>query len=156
QRAVFRGHHELGACVAPDDAWLILRGLRTLDVRLKQHMANALEVARWLQQRPEVEQVLYPALPGTPGHDLWKRDFTGATGLFSVVLTPAEPSAIAAMLAGVTLFGMGYSWGGYESLVIPFDPSGYRSLPGWPDRPSLRFHIGLEDPADLIADLEAG
>ncbi|WP_342642174.1 cystathionine beta-lyase [Rhodoligotrophos ferricapiens] len=155
-RQMAAGHHALGPCVSPDDAFLVLRGLRTLDVRLKQHMANGLTVARWLQNRPEVERVLYPALPDDPGHGLWARDFTGATGLFSVILKPVSEQALANMLNGMSLFGMGYSWGGYESLIVPFDPSGYRTATPWQAAPALRLHIGLEATEDLIADLKAG
>lgn len=156
RKLIATGHHALGSCSGPDDAYLILRGMRTLDIRLKHHMENALVVARWLQSRPEVDRILYPALPEAEGHDLWKRDFSGATGLFSVVLKPAADEAVVSMLEGLELFGMGYSWGGYESLVIPFDPSSYRSATEWCAQPSLRLHIGLEDPADLITDLTAG
>ena len=149
------GYETLGQCSGPDDIYLALRGLRTLDVRLERHMKNALVVAEWLQTRDEVTEVLYPALPGARGHDLWKRDFTGASGLFSVVLKAVPEAAIAAMLDGLELFGMGYSWGGYESLVVPFKP--HRVVSDWPQDVSyLRFHIGLEDSRDLIADLDAG
>jgi cystathionine beta-lyase len=114
-------------------------------------------MARWLQARPEVARVLHPALPDDPGHRLWARDFHGASGLFSVILKPVSETAVAAMLDGVALFGMGYSWGGYESLVIPFDPTSYRTATRWAgEGPALRFHIGLEDVADLQADLAAG
>src|SRR5690606_7726012 len=106
-RAIGKGHYALGSCAAPDDAFLALRGIRTLDVRLKQHMQNACQVARWLQTRPEVDRVLYPALPEDPGHQIWRRDFTGASGLFSVVLKPRPQAAVAAMLDGLKLFGMG-------------------------------------------------
>ena len=151
------GWRLLGQCAGPDDIYLALRGIRTLDVRLKRHMQNALEVAAWLKARPEVADVLYPALPGAPGHDIWKRDFTGASGLFTVLLEPCRAEAVAAMLDGLALFGMGASWGGYESLVVPFTPFSHRDVrtfeaPG----PAIRLHIGLENPADLIADLEAG
>jgi len=149
------GYETLGQFAGPDDMYLGLRGLRTIDVRLERHMKNALILAEWLQTRHEVAEVLYPALPGARGHELWKRDFTGASGLFSVVLEPLAESAIASMLDGLELFGMGYSWGGYESLVVPFKP--HRAVQNWPqDKSYLRFHIGLEDPADLIADLESG
>jgi cysteine-S-conjugate beta-lyase len=147
----------LGVCPGSEETFLGLRGLRTLDVRLAKHGASALAVASWLEKRPEVARVLYPALPSDPGHEIWKRDFRGASGLFSVILKPASSKAVAAMLDGLALFGMGYSWGGYESLVIPFDPSSYRTATKWrADGPALRFHIGLEDVSDLIADLEAG
>ncbi|MGF7161311.1 cystathionine beta-lyase [Rhodoligotrophos appendicifer] len=149
-------HHAFGIAVGPDDVYLGLRGLRTLDVRLERHMKSGLAVARWLQARPEVERVLYPALPEDPGHALWKRDFTGASGLFSVILKPVSDAAVAAMLDGLSLFGMGYSWGGYESLVVPFDPRSYRSATRWDAGPALRFHIGLEAVDDLVADLTDG
>ena len=147
----------LGQCAGPDDIYLALRGIRTLDVRLVRHMENALQVANWLAGRPEVSRVHYPALPGDAGHALWQRDFTGASGLFSVVLAPFPPHAVTAMLDDLALFGMGASWGGYESLVVPFDVSSYRTATTWsPQGPALRFHIGLENPADLMSDLQAG
>ena len=147
----------LGNCPGPDDCYLGLRGLRTLSVRLERHQQNALKVAEWLQARPEVDRVLYPALPDDPGHDLWKRDFTGASGLFGVVLKDASKDAVAAMLDGMDLFAMGASWGGYESLMIPTDPGKYRSATKWPQAgPSLRLHVGLENSDDLIGDLEKG
>ncbi|ABD88098.1 cystathionine beta-lyase [Rhodopseudomonas palustris] len=147
----------LGVCAGPDDVFLALRGLRTLAVRLKHHQAAGLEIARWLQQRPEVARVLHPALETDPGHAIWKRDFTGASGLFSIVLKPASQKAVDALLDTVKLFGMGYSWGGFESLVIPFDCASYRSATTWaPGGPALRLHIGLESVEDLKADLERG
>ena len=147
----------LGLCVGPDDMYLGLRGLRTMAVRLERHQRSALTVARWLEQRPEVLRVLHPALESDPGHALWKRDFLGASGLFSVVLKPAPEKAVHRLLDTLTLFGLGFSWGGYESLVILFDCSGYRTATRWqPGGPALRFHIGLEDVGDLIADLERG
>ena len=116
-----------------------------------------MRVATWLQGRPEVERVLYPALPDDPGHAIWKRDFTGASGLFGLMLKTASAEAVAAMLDGLELYGMGSSWGGYESLIVPSDPSAWRTATVWdPPGPLLRLHIGLEDPDDLIADLEAG
>lgn len=149
--------HELGHGVGPDDAWLGLRGLRTLAVRLSQHQENALEVARWLNQRPEVARVLHPALPDHPDHAIWKRDFQGSSGLFGVELRPVSADAVAAMLNDLQYFGLGYSWGGYESLAIPTFPQKLRSAVPWnAEGPLLRLHVGLEDPADLIADLEAG
>ena len=145
----------MGLFAGPDDMYLGLRGLRTLDVRLQRHMQSTLEVAQWLRARPEVETVLYPALSNTPGHDIWKRDFTGASGLFSIVLKPASEKAVAAMLDGLELFAMGYSWGGFESLVVPFKP--HRTATTWKaEGPSLRLHIGLEHPEDLMRDLEDG
>ncbi len=147
----------LGVCAGPDDVFLAMRGLRTLAVRLAHHQASALEMARWLRARPEVARVLHPALEEDPGHAIWKRDFTGASGLFSVVLKPASDKAVDALLDTLTLFGMGYSWGGFESLVIPFDCSSYRTATTWaPGGPTLRFHIGLENLDDLKADLERG
>jgi cystathionine beta-lyase len=147
----------LGVCAGPDDVFLALRGLRTLAVRLKQHQQSALEVARWLGSRPEVIKVLHPALESDPGHAIWKRDFSGASGLFSIVLKPAPQHAVDALLDTVTLFGMGYSWGGFESLVIPFDCAAYRTATRWaPGGPTLRLHIGLENVDDLKADLAKG
>jgi cystathionine beta-lyase len=147
----------LGLCVGPDDIYMTLRGLRTLSVRLARHQESALKLARWMQGRPEIVRVLYPALENDPGHAIWQRDFSGASGLFSVVLKPVPDAAIRAFLDALTLFGMGYSWGGYESLVIPFDCTRYRTVTRWaPGGPALRFHIGLEDTDDLIADLERG
>ena len=147
----------LGVCAGPDDVFLALRGLRTLAVRLAQHHRSALEIARWLKTRPEVLRVLHPALESDPGHAIWKRDFTGASGLFSIVLKPAPQNAVDALLNAVKLFGMGYSWGGFESLVIPFDCAPYRTATRWaPGGPALRLHIGLENVDDLKADLERG
>jgi cystathionine beta-lyase len=147
---------ELGYCVSPDDAFLGLRGLRTLGLRLERHQKSALQVAEWLQARREVKQVLYPALPSDPGHAIWKRDFTGASGLFGVVLHPVPKAAVDAMLNSLRLFGMGASFGGYESLAIPMDSTRLRHLIGSSDYKFIRVHVGLEDPADLIADLEHG
>jgi cystathionine beta-lyase len=136
---------------------MALRGLRTLGVRLARHQASALEMAEWLGGRLEVAQVLHPALPSHPGHEIWRRDFTGSSGLFSIVLKPYSQGAVAAMLDGLTLFGMGYSWGGFESLIVPFDPRPMRTVTQWTaEGPALRLHIGLDDPEDLKADLEAG
>jgi cysteine-S-conjugate beta-lyase len=147
----------MGLCVGPDDMYLGLRGLRTLSVRLERHQQSALMISRWLRDRPEVLRVLNPALEDDPGHGIWRRDFTGASGLFSVMLRPASESAVHALLNALELFGMGFSWGGYESLVILFDCASYRTATRWaPGGPTLRFHIGLEDPRDLIADLERG
>jgi cystathionine beta-lyase len=147
----------LGVCAGPDDVFLALRGLRTLSVRLEQHQRSALEMARWLATRPEVAKVLHPGLESDPGHAIWKRDFTGASGLFSIVLKPAPQKAVDALLDTVRLFGMGYSWGGFESLIISFDCSDYRTATKWsPGGPTLRLHIGLEHVDDLKADLERG
>ena len=148
---------DLGHCAGPDDAYYALRGLRTLSVRLERHQKNALEVARWLQTRPEVSRVLYPALPEDPGHALWKRDFLGASGLFGVVLKPAPKEAVYALIDALDLFGIGASWGGFESLIQPTTPARIRSATRWePEGPTLRLHIGLEDPQDLIEDLDGG
>lgn len=148
----------LGQSSGPDDVYLALRGLRTLSVRLARHHENGLEIARWLAARPEVGRVLHPALPGDPGHEIWRRDFSGACGLFSIVLAKPYPeSAVAAMLDGLELFGMGASWGGYESLIIPAHPEKIRTATPWnATGPLLRLHVGLEDTDDLIADLAAG
>jgi cystathionine beta-lyase len=147
----------LGVCAGPDDVYLALRGFRTLSVRLNQHFRSGLAIARWLAARPEVARVLHPALESDPGHAIWKRDFTGASGLFSIVLKPVPQKAVDALLDTVKLFGMGYSWGGFESLIIQFDCSDYRSATKWaPGGPSLRLHIGLEHVDDLTADLERG
>ena len=147
----------IGQCVGPDDIYLALRGLRTMGVRLERHMRSGTNIAQWLQEREEVELVLHPALPTAPGHDIWKRDFKGASGLFSVVLKPVSTAGLHAFLDGLKLFGMGYSWGGYESLVVPFKPDSYRSATTWPhEGPALRFHIGLESVEDLKQDLDEG
>ncbi|MCP5395922.1 MAG: cystathionine beta-lyase [Sphingomonadaceae bacterium] len=156
-----RTAQDLGHVVSPDDAALALRGLRTMGVRLQRETDSALELARYLSTRPEVAHVLCPILPGAPGHDLWKRDFTGGCGLFSIVLKGRDAAARARFIDALELFGIGYSWGGFESLAIPFDPAPNRSAGSWPpsgwnkeDRLGVRFSIGLEDPADLLADLE--
>jgi cystathionine beta-lyase len=147
----------LGLCAGPDDVFLALRGLRTLAVRLAHHQDAGIAMARWLADRPEVLRVMHPALPEDPGHTLWKRDFTGASGLFSVVLNPVPQAAVNAFLNSLRLFGMGFSWGGFESLVIPFDCTSYRTATRWnPGGPALRFHIGLENLDDLKADLAQG
>ncbi len=147
----------MGLCVGPDDMYLAQRGLRTLGVRLTRHYDSALKITRWLAQRPEVARVMYPALESDPGHAIWKRDFNGASGLFSIVLKPASQKSVHAFMDSLALFGMGFSWGGYESLVILFDCTEYRTATKWgPGGPTLRFHIGLEDPGDLVADLESG
>jgi cystathionine beta-lyase len=147
----------LGLCVGPDDIYLGLRGLRTMDVRLARHQRSGLEVARWLEQRPEIMRVLHPALESCPGHDIWRRDFSGASGLFSVVLEPVVATAVHAFLNELRLFGIGASWGGFESLAIPFDCTDIRTATKWaPGGPTVRFHIGLEEVDDLIDDLERG
>jgi len=149
--------YSMGLCVGPDDMYLALRGLRTLGVRLDRHFQSGLRVARWLEQRPEVLRVMHPALERDPGHKIWKRDFTGACGLFSVVFKPTSEQSVHAFLNELALFGLGYSWGGFESLAILFDCTEYRTATKWaPGGPTVRLHIGLEDPDDLIADLERG
>ncbi len=148
---------DYGYCVSPDDCYLALRGLRTIGVRMRQQQQSALTIARWLQAQPEVLRMLYPALEGDPGHAIWKRDFSGAASLFGVILKPASERAVAALIDALSLFGIGSSWGGFESLAIRADPGKYRSATSWnPGGPLLRLHIGLEDPADLMADLEQG
>jgi cystathionine beta-lyase len=147
----------MGLCVAPDDAYLGLRGFRTLSVRLARHYQSGIAVARWLEQRPEVLRVIHPALPSHPGHALWNRDFSGACGLFAIVLEPVPERAVHAFLDALTLHGKGVSWGGCESLAIPFDLGLERTATRWqPGGPCLRLHVGLEDVRDLIADLERG
>lgn len=148
---------EFGGAPGPEDCYLALRGLRTLSARLERHQRSALVVAEWLSKRPEVERVLYPALPADPSHALWRRDFSGASGLFGFLLPPVSRPALAAMLDRMELFAMGYSWGGYESLLIPTDPRPIRTATAWPGQGQLmRIHVGLEHPDDLIEDLEAG
>ena len=147
-------HGTLGLCASGDDAFLALRGLRTLSVRLKHQQESATEIATWLKSRPEVARVLFPPLHDDPGHLLWKRDFTGACGLFGVVLRAASDKAVAAMIDGLKHFGIGYSWGGFESLILPARYP--RSFPPKFEGPLIRLHIGLEDVEDLKADLEAG
>ncbi|MEG3221131.1 cystathionine beta-lyase [Vibrio gigantis] len=150
----------MGQCVSPDDAYLGLRGIRTLDVRLRQHAESSLKVAKWLETRPEVDHVRHPALESCPGHEFFKRDFTGGNGLFSFVLKNSNTKATTALLDGMTHFSMGYSWGGFESLILANEPSSFDSLrtvanPNFKGT-LIRVHIGLEDVDDLIADLEAG
>ena len=150
-------HGDLGQCPGPEDTQLCLRGLRTLAVRLERHWKSALEMANWLAARPEVARVIHPAREDHPQHAIWKRDFSGASGLFSIILKPCPDKALAAMVNDLTLFGIGSSWGGYESLVIPFDPASYRTATQLKaEGPALRFHIGLENVGDLKADLDAG
>jgi cystathionine beta-lyase len=153
----------LGQVVSPDDAALVARGLRTMGVRLAQETQSALAIAGWLDARPEVAHVLCPMLPGAPGHDLWQRDFTGGCGLFSFVLKGRDAAARARLVDALELFGIGYSWGGFESLALPIDPGKVRADMAWPpvgwseeDSFAIRLSIGLEDPQDLIADLERG
>jgi cystathionine beta-lyase len=150
-------HGDLGQCPGAEDAQLCLRGLRTLALRLAHHQDAALDMARWFAQRDEVARVLHPALNDHPGHEIWKRDFSGSTGLFSIVLKKAPEASVTAMLDGLELFGMGASWGGYESLALPFDPTSYRTATKWQaEGPCIRYFIGLEDLDDLKADLDAG
>ena len=147
----------LGHAAGPDDVYLAQRGMRTLSVRLKQHWENGLIVAEWLKGQDMVEVVMHPAMPEDPGHALWKRDFLGASGLFGTTLKPCSRDAVAALVDDLELFGMGASWGGYESLILPQDPNAFRTVTPWPyEGQCVRFHIGLEDPDDLIADLSAG
>ena len=149
--------HEMGLCAGPDDIYLALRGLRTMGVRLARHQESGLAVARWLEARPEVLRVWHPALASHPGHAIWKRDFLGASGLFSIVFKPVPDQAVYAFLNTLKLFGMGASWGGFESLAIPFSCAKIRTATSWaPGGPTVRFHIGLEDVSDLTADLERG
>ena len=154
---VKRAAVRFGTAAGPDDVYLGLRGLRTLGVRLKRHGETGLALADWLARQPEVVRVLHPARPGDTGHELWRRDFTGTCGLFAVLLEPCAKSAVAAMLDHMELFGLGYSWGGFESLALPVHPRRVRTATRW-DEPGtlLRFHAGLEDIDDLIRDLEAG
>jgi cystathionine beta-lyase len=148
-------HGNLGLIAGPDDIFLALRGLRTMGVRLARHQESGIAVARWLKARPEVKRVIHPALEDDPGHAIWKRDFSGASGLFAIELNPASDKKLHAFLDALELFGMGYSWGGFESQIVPVDTR-YRLLPSQFSGPALRLHIGLEDVDDLITDLEAG
>jgi cystathionine beta-lyase len=148
-------HGDLGLYASGDDCFLALRGLRTMAVRLARHQETALKLARWLEQRPEVARVLYPALESDPGHAIWKRDFKGASGLFGVELKPCSHDAFAAFMDGLSCFGMGFSWGGYESLIVPAKL--HRSAKPFDNKGQvIRIHAGLEDADDLIADLDAG
>jgi cystathionine beta-lyase len=150
-------HGNMGQCPGPEDVNLCLRGIRTLSIRLARHEKSAFEMADWLEQRPEVIKVMHPARKDHPDHELWKRDFTGSSGLFSIIIDDASDNALGAMLDGLELFGMGASWGGYESLIIPFNAAAYRTATSWEaEGRALRFHIGLEDVEDLKADLNAG
>ena len=158
-RALRRTSQDLGQVVSPDDAALAARGLRTMAVRLEKSTASALTVARWLADQPQVAQVLCPMLPGSPGHELWQRDFTGGCGLFSFVLDTTDADASGKVVDALEHYGIGYSWGGFESLALPIFPHDYRSVMPSPTRhegghrPAIRLSIGLEDPQDLIADL---
>lgn len=150
-------HEALGLAIGADDAYLALRGLRTLPVRLAQHQRNATEVARWLQQQPNVARTFYPALPDDPGHALWKRDFTGASGLVSFALPGTDPADASRLVNALRLFSIGASWGGYESLALVAPPDRLNASRTWQEQgqgaPVIRLHVGLEDPSDLIADL---
>lgn len=150
--------YELGQTAGPDDVYLGQRGLRTLAVRLKRHWENGVALAEWIARQPEVERVLHPALPGDPGYAIWKRDFTGACGLFGVVLKEGvSDRALCALIDGLELYGIGSSWGGFESLIVPFDLREARTATKWPHAgPCFRIHAGLENIEDLVADLEAG
>jgi cysteine-S-conjugate beta-lyase len=147
---------DLGQTASPDDLFLAVRGMRTLEARLARHQESALEIARWLRSHPAVKRVLHPALPEDPGHALWKRDFLGSTGLFGVELAIAAPEKVAAFIEGLECFALGYSWGGYESLIVPANLRGSGRVRPWRGGPLVRLQIGLEDPADLRADLERG
>jgi cystathionine beta-lyase len=148
---------QIGHSAGPDDVFFALRGMRTLSARLERHQRNAMEVAKWLQTRAEVSRVLYPALPEDPGHKIWKRDFLGASGLFGVILKPVSKEQVYAMIDALDLFGIGASWGGFESLIQPMYPERSRTATKWAaEGPGVRIHIGLEDPQDLIADLAQG
>jgi cystathionine beta-lyase len=156
-RAVVSTHESLGLCANSEDCFLALRGLRTLSVRLERHWKSGLAIAEWLQTRPEVASVLHPALTCHPGHELWRRDFLGASGLFSIYLKPYPNAAVNRLLNALRIFGMGYSWGGFESLIVPFDCKAARTATVWnPQGPAVRLHIGLEDVDDLKRDLECG
>jgi cystathionine beta-lyase len=154
--ALSRTSRALGQHVGPDDAWLAARGLRTLGVRLRQHEAGALKVAAWLAGQPKVARILHPAFPDCPGHEYWKRDFSGSSGLFSFELEGGSDAERDRLVDNLRHFGIGYSWGGYESLALPVDPKRVRTATKRDQAgPMVRLHIGLEDPDDLIADLEA-
>jgi cysteine-S-conjugate beta-lyase len=148
---------DMGVALSSDDAFLALRGLRTLAVRLDRHTQSALTIARWLRERPEVQEVIFPALPGSRGHELWQRDFSGACGLFGVILKPVAKARVDAMLNGMRLFRMGWSWGGFESLIIPANVERAKRTIRWETGgPYLRLHVGLESVDDLLADLADG
>jgi cysteine-S-conjugate beta-lyase len=156
-RALNEGVVQMGWSVSPEDAYVMLRGLRTLPVRMARHGESGLAVARWLALQPEVATVIHPALPGAPDHALWARDYTGACGLFAFVLKPGPEKTVEAFLDTLTLFGLGFSWGGFESLAIHCDPQlKTRKLKRDYGGPLIRLHIGLEDPQDLMADLRNG
>jgi cystathionine beta-lyase len=156
-KAIADTHEDIGLCVSPDDAWLALRGLRTLPLRYSEQARSMMQVTEWLAGRPEVSRVLHPALPDDPGHALWARDFSGAASLFGVVMKGGDAKAAHAFLDSLSLFGLGYSWGGFESLITFETPQmAFREAPPLLEGPLLRLHVGLEDPTDLIDDLEVG
>jgi cystathionine beta-lyase len=154
-RGLWEVARDLGQTASPDDIFLMVRGMRTLAVRLEKQGAAALAIARDLARRPEVKRVLHPGLESDPGHALWKRDFTGSSGLFGVELAPCTPAQVSAFFKGFSLFGIGYSWGGFESLAIPANLRHGRKVAPWTGNPLIRLHIGLEDPEDLLVDLDA-
>lgn len=156
-KTLLRTARNYGSCPSADNCYLVARGLRTMQLRMEKQMKNAMTIAQWFQTRPEVERVLYPMLPDDPGHALWKRDMTGGASLFGVLLKPCSDESLAAMLDGLDHFGMGYSWGGFESLVITYNAKRIRTATEWKhEGPNLRFNIGLEHVDDLIEDLDAG
>jgi cystathionine beta-lyase len=156
-RAIANTIEDMGWHVSPDDAWLALRGVRTLPLRYEAQARSAMTVAQWLKAQPEVADVLYPPLPGSVGHDLWRRDFNGAASLMGVVMKGGDTAAAHAFMRALSLFGMGYSWGGFESLITHETPQlAHRQLAPDLSGQLLRLHVGLEDPADLIGDLEKG
>lgn len=147
----------MGVCVSPDDVWLVLRGIRTLGVRLRQHDINGGIVAEWLSKQPEVLRIMHPALENDPFHDLWKTYFTGASGLFGFIIRETDRMKLAKLFDGLKIIGMGSSWGGYETLMIPTDPSTNRTATQWlPEGQTMRIHVGLEDPEDLIREIRSG
>jgi cystathionine beta-lyase len=154
---LYRTHRLMGICASPDDSFLAARGLRTLAIRMKEHEERALDLARWFEAQPTVRQVFHPALESHPDHAMWKRDFTGSGSLFSVLLEPAPREAVAAMVNNFELFGMGYSWGGYESLCLPIHPERIRTAVDWNAKGDMfRIHVGFEGIEDLKADMQAG
>lgn len=155
-RTLWQSVKQLGVCVGGDDAWLVLRGMRTVDVRMRRHQQTGLEVGRWLQGRPEIRRVLHPGLPEHPRHHIFQRDFLGSNGLLSFELKPVSAAQVAALCNGRRHFSIGYSWGGYESLIMPAALGSVRTVSTWQGGPLIRIHCGLEDASDLTADLQAG